>query len=111
MGLLDDVFENDANDVSDASVQIILTQSPIREEKDKTYVNNLGTCVTNVTNATDESSHIFCGNCQDFTPDQINPVAGAGDCLKFFLPDGRRNIVRYPTQIPKNDTCFERRHA
>lgn len=53
MGLLDDVFDGDANDASDTSSQIVLTQgSP--HSKDKTYTNNLETRVTSVTHVTPE---------------------------------------------------------
>ncbi len=47
-----------------------------------------------------------CGDCQHFTRDTINPREGVGNCRMFFLPDNKRNIVRYPMQTPKNGTCF-----
>jgi hypothetical protein len=47
-----------------------------------------------------------CEDCQHFTRDDINPREGVGNCRMFFLPDNKRNIVRYPMQTPKNGTCF-----
>ena len=47
-----------------------------------------------------------CGTCQHFERDDINPETGAGDCKTFFLPDGKRQIVRYPMQHPRTDDCF-----
>lgn len=49
-----------------------------------------------------------CGDCQHFKRDTINPREGVGDCEAFHLPDGKRQIVRYPMQDPKTETCFER---
>ncbi|MGL3710528.1 hypothetical protein ACSYAY_06650 [Leptospirillum ferriphilum] len=50
-----------------------------------------------------------CKDCTHFSPDDINPGSGGGDCSRFFLPDGRRNIVRWPSQQPKTDDCFQER--
>jgi len=49
-----------------------------------------------------------CGECQHFTRDTINPASGLGDCEVFLLPDGKRQIGRYPMQHPKTATCFEK---
>lgn len=52
-----------------------------------------------------------CGICQHFTPDTINPASGLGDCEAFLLPDGKRQIGRFPMQDPKTATCFEKKEA
>jgi len=49
-----------------------------------------------------------CRDCEHFTPDTINPASGLGDCEVFLLPDGKRQIGRYPMQHPKTATCFEK---
>nr|EDZ38381.1 MAG: Conserved hypothetical protein [Leptospirillum sp. Group II '5-way CG'] len=49
-----------------------------------------------------------CGVCQHFTRDSVNPASGLGTCQVFLLPDGKRQIGRYPMQDPKTETCFER---
>lgn len=47
-----------------------------------------------------------CGDCRHFERDSINPREGLGDCSAFLLPDGKRQIARYPMEHPKTETCF-----
>ena len=114
MGFLDDIFDSGASGVSGVSTQIVSTHSQLIENEyglSGSTRHSRPKChsISSAENPEGlvESSH-HCGDCQHFERDDINPSYGLGDCRMFLLPDGRRQIVRYPMERPKNKTCFKR---
>lgn len=51
-----------------------------------------------------------CGDCRSFAPDTINPREGVGHCRAFpAIGNQDKLLIRYPTNSPKNESCFERK--
>ena len=108
MGFLDDIFDSGASGVSGVSTQIVSTHSQLIENEYGLSGSTRHSRPKRHSISSAENPEGLCGDCQHFERDDINPSYGLGDCRMFLLPDGRRQIVRYPMERPKNKTCFKR---
>ena len=120
MGFLDDIFDSGASGVSGATTQIVSAYSQPDENEYGLSGSTRHSCPS--CHSPEPAEHPISseipkaiaqplprfGTCQHFERDSINPEYGLGDCQAFLLPDGRRQIVRYPMQYPKSETCFKR---
>lgn len=117
MGILDKIFGSGGSGISGACTQIVSDYSQNDEKNENEYELSGDTrhsCPkchsipsTEIPKAVTQPLP-RCGYCQHFTRDRINPESGLGTCQAFFLPDGKRQVGRYPMQDPKTETCFEK---